>query len=70
MEASKVALNIKHEHVYDQLTLLFEVSDEISFGAESANQFIGHMPSLFGSHKLILLLLNIVHSMIIVGISI
>jgi hypothetical protein len=34
MEADTVALNRKHEHVYEYLTLFFEVFDEVSLAAE------------------------------------
>ena len=65
MEANKVALNRKHEHVYNQLTLFFEVFDKVSLTAEPTLQFTSIMATLFSAHKLVLLLLKIVHSIII-----
>ena len=66
MEANKVTLYRNHDNEYNQLTLLFEVFDKVSFATEPTIQFARIVASLFSAQKVVLLLLKIVHSMIII----
>ena len=47
--------------VFSLLTIVPEVSDEICFGTESAEQFLRHVTTLLGPHQLLLLLILGVH---------
>ena len=47
--------------VFSLLTVVPEVPNEICLGAESAEQFLGHVTALFGAYQLFLLLILVVH---------